>query len=255
MRNPVLLVKDPDLIKQMIIKDFDHFTEHRVIITEEIDPLFGKNLFSLSGQKWKDMRTTLSPAFTGSKMRQMFHLIGNCCDDGVTHLLNESKQHHRMVVDMKDLFTRFTNDFIATTAFGVNVNSLKDKDNEFYTIIKKATTFNGVQAFKFIGYSILPKLMKFLKIKIFQPSLHKFIRQLVGDTMKQREHSGLIRLDMIHLLMQAKKEGIIQEDNNCSNEIDEFAAVDESTIKNTNITPSKLLLIYAFLKKKTLAIF
>lgn len=235
MRNPVILVKDPDLIKQMIIKDFDHFTEHRVIITEEIDPLFGKNLLSLSGQKWKDMRSTLSPAFTGSKMRHMFHLIGNCCDDGVTHLLNESKQHHRMVVDMKDLFTRFTNDFIATAVFGVNINSLKDKDNEFYTIIKKATTFNGLQTFKFIGYSIIPQLMKFLKVQIFQPSLNTFIRRLVGDTMKQREDSGLIRLDMIHLLMQAKKEGIIQGDaEKFSEENEGFAAAEESTIEGTN---------------------
>ena len=39
--------------------------DHRVLITEEVDPLFGKNLVSLSGQKWKDMRATLSPAFTG----------------------------------------------------------------------------------------------------------------------------------------------------------------------------------------------
>lgn len=248
MRNPVILVKDPDLIKQMIIKDFEHFTEHRVIITEEIDPLFGKNLFSLTGQKWKDMRTTLSPAFTGSKMRQMFHLIGNCCDDGVTHLLNESKQHHRMVVDIKDLFTRFTNDFIATAAFGVNVNSLKDKDNEFYMIIKKATTFNGMQAFKFVGYSMIPKLMKLLKIQIFQPSLQTFISRLVGDTMKQREDSGLIRLDMIHLLMQAKKEGIIQEDGgNSSKENEGFAAVDESTIKDSNSKRSELYLFFIFL--------
>lgn len=240
MRNPVILIKDPDLIKQMIIKDFDHFTEHRVIITEDIDPLFGKNLFSLSGQKWKDMRSMLSPAFTGSKMRQMFHLIGNCCDDGVTHLLNESKQHHRMVVDIKDLFTRFTNDFIATAAFGVNVNSLKNKDNEFYVIMKKATTFTGLQAFKFIGYSMVPKLMKFLKVEIFHPSLQTFIRSLVEDTMKQREDSGLIRLDMIQLLLQAKKEGIIEKDKTYSNINDGFAAVDESKMGESTIKRSKL---------------
>ena len=39
--------------------------DHRSVISEEADPLFGKNLVSLQGQKWKDMRGTLSPAFTG----------------------------------------------------------------------------------------------------------------------------------------------------------------------------------------------
>jgi len=33
---------------------------------------------SLTGQKWKDMRSTLSPAFTSSKMRNMFVLITEC---------------------------------------------------------------------------------------------------------------------------------------------------------------------------------
>ena len=33
---------------------------------------------SLTGQRWKDMRSTLSPAFTSSKMRNMFVLITEC---------------------------------------------------------------------------------------------------------------------------------------------------------------------------------
>jgi len=44
--------------------------DHRVLITEDIDPLFGKNLVSLTGDKWKDMRATLSPAFTGEQYCQ-----------------------------------------------------------------------------------------------------------------------------------------------------------------------------------------
>lgn len=64
-RRPVVLLRDPQLIKQLAVKDFDHFMDHRVLMTEELDPLFGKNLVSLSGHKWRDMRSTLSPAFTG----------------------------------------------------------------------------------------------------------------------------------------------------------------------------------------------
>lgn len=64
-RRPVVLIRDPQIIKQLTVKDFDKFMDHRVLITEDIDPLFGKNLVSLTGDKWKDMRATLSPAFTG----------------------------------------------------------------------------------------------------------------------------------------------------------------------------------------------
>lgn len=49
----VYLVRDPQLIKQMAVKDFDYFMDHRVIISEDVDALFGKALISLTGQKWK----------------------------------------------------------------------------------------------------------------------------------------------------------------------------------------------------------
>jgi hypothetical protein len=50
---PIFIVRDPQLIKQLTVKDFDSFTDHRVLVTEDIDVLFGKSLISLKGQKWK----------------------------------------------------------------------------------------------------------------------------------------------------------------------------------------------------------
>jgi cytochrome P450 family 9 len=50
---PVFLIRDPQIIKQIAVKDFEHFMDHRVFISEELDPLFGKSLPSLQGQKWK----------------------------------------------------------------------------------------------------------------------------------------------------------------------------------------------------------
>jgi hypothetical protein len=50
---PMFIVRDPQLIKKLTVKDFDFFTDHRVIFSEDVDPLFGKALLSLQGQKWK----------------------------------------------------------------------------------------------------------------------------------------------------------------------------------------------------------
>jgi cytochrome P450 family 9 len=57
---PIFVVRDPQLIKKMAVKDFDFFTDHRVVVTEETDVLFGKSLISLSGQKWKGKKALLS---------------------------------------------------------------------------------------------------------------------------------------------------------------------------------------------------
>ncbi|XP_026474277.1 cytochrome P450 9e2-like [Ctenocephalides felis] len=231
-RNPVVLIRDPDIIKQIGVKDFDHFLDHRVKIDEVIEPMFGRNLFSLQGQKWRDMRATLSPAFTGSKMRSMFGLVTECAEDLVKYLetLNESER----TLELKDLYTRFTNDVIASSAFGLKVDSLKNKDNDFYLMTKEISNFGGLRAFKFFGYTSFPRLMKLFKVQMFGPEIQQFYRGLVQDTMKMRDRENITRPDMIQLLMQVRKGTLKHEDTPDVKDAG-FATVTESTVgKATN---------------------
>lgn len=118
---PVLVIREPELIKQMTVRDFDHFLDHRPFLGD-LGPIFGKSLFILAGQKWRDMRATLSPAFTASKMRQMFQLLVECADQHSQTLLARAKASQKLQpTEMKDMFSRFTNDVIATAAFGLKV--------------------------------------------------------------------------------------------------------------------------------------
>jgi cytochrome P450 family 9 len=48
---PVVLLRDPELIKMVTVKDFEHFLDHQFPITEEVEPLFGKALFNLRGEQ------------------------------------------------------------------------------------------------------------------------------------------------------------------------------------------------------------
>ena len=52
-RKPIFMIRDPKLAKKMLVKDFDHFVDHRVILDENTDKLFSKSLISLHGQKWR----------------------------------------------------------------------------------------------------------------------------------------------------------------------------------------------------------
>jgi cytochrome P450 family 9 len=65
-----------------------------------------------------------------------------------------------LVVEMKDLFTRYTNDIIATSAFGIQCDSLSNPKNEFYEMGRKVSNFGGVKALIMVGYKFSPKLMK-----------------------------------------------------------------------------------------------
>ncbi|XP_011869168.1 PREDICTED: cytochrome P450 9e2-like [Vollenhovia emeryi] len=202
---PTILIRDPELIKDVIVKDFDHFPDHLTFIDESVEPLFGKNVFALRGDRWREMRNTLSPSFTASKMKFMFDLISKCSHDFVNYLVDHPELCH--TIETKEAFRRYTNDVIATVAFGISVNSMKDKDNEFYTKGIQATTltFGLLTTIKLTFLRACPGLSKLLGLTFFPAATTNFFRKVVGETIRVRKERDIVRPDMIHLLMQAQE--------------------------------------------------
>lgn len=224
----MLLIRHPELIKQITVKDFDHFVDHNQILFEDAEPLFSKNLMSLRGERWKEMRATLSPSFTSRKMKAMFGIIMECAQTFVRHFQREDEQV--VTVELKDIFTRLTNDIIASASFGIVCDSLKERDNEFYKMGKEATTFTGFwKVLSFFTMMAFPRLAKFLGIRFFSEKVSAFFKNLVVSNMEAREKNGIVRPDMIHLLMQARK-GKLEHDRD--NEVIDsgFAVIEESAI-------------------------
>lgn len=212
--NPALIVRDPEILKLITIKDFDYFINRNMVVDEKVDPIFAKNLLSIRDQKWRDMRNLLSPTFTSAKMRNMFHLV-DACGQQMTHYIdnqikNQMEQNYPdkdvLSLEIKAFFSLFTNDVIATSAFGVEVNSLKNPNNEFYLNGKEITDFTGRKFFISIIRFLMPYVTKKLNIQLFREEVSQFFRDLVAGTMKIREEKNIIRHDMIHLMMQARKE-------------------------------------------------
>lgn len=48
---PVIMIRDPDLIKQICVRDFDSFSEHRTHSAVKAEPLVPKTLFASNGMR------------------------------------------------------------------------------------------------------------------------------------------------------------------------------------------------------------
>ncbi|CAO1441584.1 unnamed protein product [Diamesa hyperborea] len=236
-REPVLFVRCPKMLKQLAVKEFDNFVDHRAVINGDSDPMFTKSLVSLTGHKWRDMRATLSPAFTGSKMRQMFEFVTQCGKQSAETIKQQIQSGNDNIFEFKTLATKFTVDVIASCAFGIEVNSFSNPDNDFHKIAQKVTNFASFKnTMKFAGFFMAPKLMNFLKIRLFDKDINDFFNEAIMDTMKIREQKNITRNDMINLLMQAKKGNLTHstKDDDCIN--DGFATVEESNMGKSKIT-------------------
>uniref|UniRef100_A0A182LYC0 Uncharacterized protein n=1 Tax=Anopheles culicifacies TaxID=139723 RepID=A0A182LYC0_9DIPT len=247
MRQPAYVVRDPELVKQITVKDFDYFVDHMTTGLEQTEQnnsnhmLLGNSLVSLRGQKWRDMRATLSPAFTGSKMRLMFALIAECGQTMVAHFRSEEQKARSageagLQLEMKDVMTRFANDVIGTAAFGIKVDSFRDPANQFISMARSVTSQESfVKALKMIAFTFAPKLMMRFNIDFLTPEEDRFFRDTILETMRTRQEKGIFRPDMIELLMQAKKGSLKhQQTDEAKQEIGDtaegFATVEESHV-------------------------
>lgn len=106
------------------------------------------------------MRSALTPSFTGSKMKIVFEFIDVCAKQFVRHY--EEQGESIIELEMKDTFTRFANDVIATTGFGVTCDSIRDRNNEFYLMGKEATHFGGgiIDTIKFLFILTVPNFSR-----------------------------------------------------------------------------------------------
>lgn len=81
---PSLVVGDPELLKQILVKDFPNFQNRFQI--QQLSKVFSMNVFNARDGRWKRIRNTLTPTFSAGKMKLMVPLIETSCDTLVEKL-------------------------------------------------------------------------------------------------------------------------------------------------------------------------
>jgi len=196
---PSLLVRDPEVIKDILVKDFDKFHSRGFGINEKAEPLQG-HLVALSGSKWRNLRVKLSPTFTAGKMKVMFGTLVECGKE-LQDCLQEPADK-REAIEMKDILARYSTDVIASCAFGIQCNCLKNPDAEFRNWGRKIFEASALTTVFRTIWRMVPSLGRFAK---FPPKdVSKYFMKMVRDTVEYREKNDVKRNDFMQLLIQMK---------------------------------------------------
>ncbi|KAG8306650.1 hypothetical protein J6590_042434 [Homalodisca vitripennis] len=198
---PTLVLRDPDLIKVVMVKDFQYFTDRGTVIGNRTEYIM-KHLVNLVGQEWKDMRAKLTPTFTSGKIKLMFALMEKCSEQLQVLLMDEIKQGK--IVDVKNVLSKFTMDVIASCAFGVDTNALTKEGETFFGVVK-GPAFKSMK-FKIVRILSLafPSLIDFLRLNKVRPELRDFLTNMVRDSVEYRRKNNIKRNDFVDLLMNIK---------------------------------------------------
>ena len=111
---PVLVVHNTEMLRHVMVKDFNYFVDRndsnftRLFDGGEYDQYWLKQLTSLNGDEWKDVRSTFSPIFTSGKMKSMLRFI--------TEIAQSLKSEFKTHADSgRDFELRVTNSILLTS--------------------------------------------------------------------------------------------------------------------------------------------
>nr|CAD7463171.1 unnamed protein product [Timema tahoe] len=241
-RNPVLLVRDPELIKLILTKDFSHFinrfTEHPV---NESD--LSSNLVQLGGDSWKFMRYKISPVFSSAKMKSMFDLIVQCAFEMSTNL--KSVADARSSININEVISHYLVDAIGTCILGIQLNTIKDPKSEHRVMIAKAPKIS-------LGFSIwnfLFKMSTTFRLSGMNDEVTAYIKKLVKRTIKYREENNVIRNDFLQLLINLKNDVLVddisKEDTHLKYNVDGVTDIKKSPLNITdNLLAAQCFVFY-----------
>ncbi|KAK4883203.1 hypothetical protein RN001_006522 [Aquatica leii] len=193
IREPAIVMRDAALIKKMLVKDFSSFHDNDFYIDEKIDPIFGKNPFSLKGDKWKYSRNQLTPCFTIKKLKAMFPLVNEVGKKAINYLNNADLQE----IEAKELSVKYTVDVVVSCIFGIEGNSFEKNPGELQKMRAKIFTVSSVSALKHILEFSIPFLGRLFKLKFFPDEVVDYFRIVIIKSLKYREENNIVRGDFL----------------------------------------------------------
>ncbi|XP_037782395.1 probable cytochrome P450 6a14 [Penaeus monodon] len=205
---PCLMVGDPELLKHVMVKDFDHFTDRSFVTFNE--PVMDHMLLGLKGKVWKAVRSVMTPTFSSGKIKQTLQLVKDCAKNLVVYFDKELEKGSS-TFEMKDVYGMFTMDTIASIAFGVNSDSLNNTQDEFSAAAARFFSppprwKRPIMFFQFLW----PQIAKALRLNVIDRTPIHFFTKVVSDTIRYRLENNLRRSDFLQLLLDAR----LQEQTN-----------------------------------------
>ncbi|KAF5304861.1 hypothetical protein FQR65_LT07878 [Abscondita terminalis] len=200
---PRYLPIDTKLIKHILIQDFDYFNDRGFYHNEKDDPL-SANLFSLGGERWKNLRSQLSPAFGTGKLKFMFDSLLQCGYQ-LQEAMEEMMMKTNKIIEVRELSICYSINVIGLCAFGVDCNCFKNPNSDFRKFGKKVFDYTSwFRRLKMCFAFAMPNLALRIGVKVFGKDYTDFFTRLVKETIEHREKHGVVSKDLIQLLIELK---------------------------------------------------
>ena len=244
-----MIIKDVDLARQILVKDFDHFIDRFDSTLEKCyksgtltDKIWDMGMVNAKGDLWKNIRSTFTPIFTSGKMKAMLIFMQETCDQLVNAFDKYAEKNEAF--EVKRVLGSYSMDTIASCAFGVNAESFTNENSKFVQYASTIFTQSLKDGIKFF-FAIVPgglQLMRALDISVMPDTETKFFYQAIMSSLNHRRQHKERRNDLIDLMLDAIK-GDLEHDTEDLEQFEKVSNPDLSLLVQTYLLITFTLVI------------
>ncbi|XP_038063822.1 cytochrome P450 3A13-like [Patiria miniata] len=205
---PTLVIADVKMLKQMFIKEFNNFRNRGPVIFIQSARLRNM-LINLKDQQWRNVRHTIIPAFTSSKIKLMTSALNECAEDVI---LQKLRQLDGEAVEIKKLYGAYTICCIAVAGFGVELHSQSENGNTTLAAFENNAKefFSRQKHTKWLIMGMLQEylpgaLIRYFDIGLVSQASVNFFFDLSAEIFKERKEGKMqgTFVDFMQLMINA----------------------------------------------------
>ena len=208
---PTVMVSDPDIIKAVAIKQFPDFQDKNQSVA--IPKFWTMSIGHATGQHWRFLRTTLSPAFSPEKIRKMEPIINKYLENFIEVV--DKKVAESGVLDLEPVFAALSLDVICSSAFGIELDSQKNPDDTFVKNARAVFDFNlATQPFFFLNF-LFPESKHVLKhFNTTDSKAIIYIKEITQKIIDERRQTGASDFnDLLQLMIDGHQDSESHDDD------------------------------------------
>lgn len=211
---PVLLVADLELLKNIQVKDFQDFIDRSLLFQSKRPPSpHNKSLIQLTGKRWKEVRSVLTPSFTSNKLKMMSAGVIETIKELMSKI--DQKAQAGGEFEIGDMYQAFTLDVICRSAMGINYNLQQHPNHSF--LVSSRMLFSSTFSVIAVLLTAFPELALILwffndlRLKRLNNGLHPFleVQEKCKNIVMQRQADNVAhQRDLLQHMIEAKQSSV-----------------------------------------------
>lgn len=196
---PCLLIRSPDIIKNVLATDHKYFQSRTV--TTSGDDLFARTIFAMKGSEWKETKSKLSSEFSFGKVKNMVSVMKEACNEMICYLKNYPGDY-----DAKTISRKYAIDVITRCFFGVKAHSFDSEASEFEQVGNAMFAYTIRNAISQTLCFFKTSLAKLFSLQFFSSEVQNYFMNVCQRIMGIRKELKLTTGDFLATLMKLNQE-------------------------------------------------